>query len=208
MNFTLPLLQYKELITTFSDIIVLILVALFITFFRTIKEWLILRKSKTFDSTINKNAKINSLLSELRVIYHADRAMLFQLHNGEYFLSGESNMKSSMTHFVVRTGVACPIGNLYQNVPTTHLVGTFHDLKEIGSSWYEIGHSECDPTLRHLLALVGTKWAMIVPVRKSSDAWMGFIALSWMEEVKKPSLDELQSYAQQIADILNIPKKK
>jgi hypothetical protein len=201
-------MQYKELITTVSDILVLVMVAFFITFFKKIKEWLILRKSKTFDLTINKNSRLNNLLVELRLLYEADRVMFFQLHNGEYFLSGESNMKSSMTHFVVRTGIESPIGNIYQNVPTTHLVHTFQDLKSKGYGWYEItGTTDCDPTMRHLLALVGTRWTLIVPVKKSSNAWMGFIALSWMEDTQMPDLVQVQEYAQQIADILNIPSK-
>jgi hypothetical protein len=197
------------MISVVADILVLMLVAFFVAGFKTIKEWLILKKSKNFDSTINHNAKINNLLSEVRVLYAADRVMLFQLHNGEYFLSGESNMKASMTHFVVKTGASCPIGNIYQNVPTTHLVHTFHTLKAEGSSFYSITSedSDCDPTLRHLLALIGTRWAQIVPVRKSHDAWMGFIALSWMEDIEKPALPLLNSYAQQISDILKLPKK-
>jgi hypothetical protein len=36
---------------------------------------------------------------------------------------------------------------------------------------------------------------------------MGFISLSWMEDHAKPDINQALEYAQQIADILNIPKR-
>ena len=209
-NITLPFFQYKEIITTIADITVLVMAAFTITFFKQIKQWLIERKSKSFDLAINRNSVINALLSELRALYRTDRVMFFQIHNGEYFLSGESNMKCSMTHFVVRTGVAMPIGSLYQNVPTTHLVSLFAELKDKNVSWFEVDsetEAKHDPTLRHLLALTGTRWALICPVKKYNNIWMGFVVLSWMDDLGKPKEIELEKYAQQIADVLNIPKK-
>lgn len=206
LNIQLPMLQYKEIVTAIADILVLLLAAFFVAFFKQIKQWLMARKSKNFDLAINRNYQINALLSELRVIYLAERVLFFQLHNGEYFLSGESNMKCSMTHFVVGTGVAAPFGSIYQNVPTTHLVETFTDLKNEGFCWYEVdSESPQDPSLRHLLALTGTVKALIAPVRKGANVWMGFVAVAWMDEVSQQEIEALEEYAQKIADILNVP---
>src|SRR4051812_24213923 len=66
------------------------------------------RVMRSFERSVNKNVRIRELLAELRVPYMADRVCLYQFHNGEYFHSGDSIMKCSLTHFVTRVGVSNP----------------------------------------------------------------------------------------------------
>lgn len=85
---------------------------------------------KKCDTT--KNLRIKELLQEIIILFDADRTLLFQIHNGEYFVSGESSRKMSLTHFEVGKEIA-PISpsdvQCYQGIPLTFMASTFSALE-------------------------------------------------------------------------------
>lgn len=167
------------------------------------------RKARKFDLSINRNAKVQALLSELRPVMDADRVELFQLHNGEYFLSGESQLKTSLTHFYVRTGIAMPLFEQNQNVPTSHFSNLFKCMRDHGACHVpHQTHEEMDAAFRRMLNIAGARMAFIVPVMKKKDVWIGFLVISRLtddETLQDHQKAQAIDYAQQIADQLSLP---
>jgi uncharacterized Rmd1/YagE family protein len=67
--------------------------------------WLI-RKRKTIKDSIEIGNKIDRILEDLRADTGADRAYVFQFHNGSYFYTGNSIDKMTNTHEKVGKGVS------------------------------------------------------------------------------------------------------
>lgn len=63
-------------------------------------------KKKTLKEDLDSSDKVNLVLTSVIEDYSADRALVFQFHNGEYFYTGHSIDKMSNTHEVVSKGVS------------------------------------------------------------------------------------------------------
>jgi len=81
------------------------------------------RNSKLNVVEINADVKIREILIELRTITRADRASLFQFHNGSVFSTKNPIWKVSNTHESVAPGISSEIGNL-QDIKSSSLVET------------------------------------------------------------------------------------
>lgn len=203
-------LQLGQFLKSIADILGLVLLASTTLFFNRIKKYLQDRQARKFDLSINKSAKIQALLSEVRAVVDSDSVKLFQLHNGEYFLSGESSMKLSMTHFYVRTGIAIPDIQQHQNIPTTHFSNLFKCVRDNGHCIYPDLLQEDDPALRRMMSSGGIHKALVLPVMRQKDIWTGLLVVSWMDgEVQITDQIKLatKSYAEQISDHLCCPPK-
>lgn len=203
-------LQLGQFLKSIVDILGLVLLASGTLFFNRIKTYLQDRQARRFDLTINKSAKIQALLSELRAVIDSDRVTLFQLHNGEYFLSGESSMKLSMTHVYVRTGIAIPPVVQNQNIPTTHFSNLFKCVRDHGHCIYPDSLQEDDPEFRRLMNGGGAHKALVLPVMRKKDIWTGLLILSWLPgdiEITEQMRLASASYAEQISDNLCCPVK-
>lgn len=204
-------LQLGYLLKGIVDVLGLVLLASATLFFNRIKKYLQDRQARQFDLTINKSAKVQGLLSELRAVVDADNVKLFQLHNGEYFLSGESSMKLSMTHFYVRTGIAIPDVGQNQNIPTTQFSNLFKCVRDNGHCIYPDLLQEDDPAFRRMMSMGGTHKAIILPVMRQKDIWTGLLILSWLApdvQITDQIRLAAKNYADQISDQLCCPIKK
>src|SRR3989304_4502904 len=64
------------------------------------------KKKKTLKETIEIGNKVDSVLEQLLEDTSADRAYVFQFHNGDYFYSGLSIDKMTNTHEKVSQGIS------------------------------------------------------------------------------------------------------
>lgn len=202
--------QLSQVAQNVAEFLGIVLIAAISVFFNRIKKALQEKKARKFDLVINKSARTQALLSEIRALVDASRIKLFQLHNGEYFLSGESSMKCSMTHFYVKTGIAVPNHTQSQNIPTSHFANLFKCMRDNGYCHFQSPLTEgmddhIDPAFRRMMSLNGARQAVIVPLLKKKDIWLGFIVVSWMDsdtEITEEMKQHILDYAQQITDQL------
>jgi hypothetical protein len=197
-----------SLVQSAINVLGLVILAAASVFIRKIRRSLRDRKAKKFSVSIGKSARVQALLPELRALIDADRIQLFQLHNGEYFLSGESAMKTSITHVYVKTGVAVPNAEVYQNIPTSHFATLFEHLHAQGYCVYtdkkERNHEEMDSLFRRMMNLTGANRCLVVPLLKKKDVWVGFVVIDWLDRVQVTDevLQQSKHYAQLLADLL------
>lgn len=64
------------------------------------------KKKKTLKEDLESAEKIMRILHAIEEDYEADRVLVYQFHNGEYFYTGHSIDKMSNTHEVVSKGVS------------------------------------------------------------------------------------------------------
>lgn len=76
-----------------------------IKFFREVFIWFTKRK-KTIKEELESAEKVNSILETLIEDTGADRAYVFQFHNGDYFYTGNSIDKMTNTHEAVSRGIS------------------------------------------------------------------------------------------------------
>lgn len=194
----------KSFLSNLADTLLLALIILAGAMSKRIKAWLESKSNKKFVSSINRSSYVRDRVAELRALYGADRVMLFQLHNGQYYFGGEGAEKCSMTHFVVGRGVSIPTdsGTKYQNIPTTHLA---HTLKLINTQVPHITKVDggiTDPFLSHLLLLDANEWIVIGPVKDRRGNWRGLVIMAWMDGPGDLDLRTFTDYSKQIGDLI------
>ena len=194
-----PLLQ--ALIDNIGESAAVVILGALALFSTKIQTWWKDRSSKRFEHGINRSVKVREFLAELRVLYKADQAELWQLHNGEYYMSGASIMKCSLTHYVTRTGIANPMP--MKDIPTTHMLQTIKDLQDMPSSRYLHGESPDDSFQDAIFSATGTSVTLASASRDLRKNWMGILCVSWINDPGTVSHDELVSYAQQIGELIS-----
>lgn len=194
----------KSFISNLADILLIIGVILVTALSKRLKVYFEDISNRKFVNSINKSSHVRDLLTEVRVLYAADRVMLFQLHNGQYYFGGEGAEKCSMTHFVVSRGVAIPSdsGTKYQNIPTTHLAHTLKNIDEAIPQLVKVETGVEDPFLSHLLLLDGNEYIVMAPVKDRRGHWRGLIILSWMGNPEILDLEVFQKYSSKIGDLI------
>lgn len=96
-----------------------------------LKEFITNKAKKIdLDKKIGQNTKVNEKLVELRVLLEADRVYLFQFHNGDYYTTGESVVRCTLSYITVRTGVSFPDGveHFYKGIPTSRITSVLKPL--------------------------------------------------------------------------------
>jgi len=199
------LIDTKDLLSHVIDIGAVVALLLFSTFSKKIKEWLESKVNAKFERSINKTSIVRDLLAELRAIYEADRVLLFQLHNGQYYFSGEGADKLSLTHFVVGAGIAIPdrSGARLQNIPTTYWPELFKTMSEEG--YFSAAVAEfTDPFAAQMFSVDGVTHAICGPVKDRRGHWRGMLVVSYLSEVTSLSTDVATEYGQKIGDFLSL----
>lgn len=196
-----PLIQ--ALLDNLGESAAVILLATLALYATRIKVWWAERSIRGFERSVNKNVKIRELLAELRVPYMADRVTLYQFHNGEYYHSGDSIMKCSLTHFVTRVGVANPSPS--QNIPTGQMIQTVKVLKENPSVTLSLNTFEDDNFLDCLFTATGTQAVLAAAVRDSRKNWLGIVCVEWLcDKVDNPPQESsILNYARYLGDSLS-----
>lgn len=199
MSHISPLLQ--ALIDNLGESAAVVVLAILGIALTPVKVWWKERAMKRFERSINQNVRLRELLAELRVIYKADRAELWQLHNGEFYVSGTSIMRCSLTHYVTKTGIASPLP--VQNIPTTHMLMTLKTLQDSATGRFVHGGLPDDNFQEALFAATGNSVVMAGAVRDLRKNWLGVLCVSWIDDPGVTSNDDITSYAQQIGEIIS-----
>jgi hypothetical protein len=199
MDHISPLLQ--ALIDNLGESAAVIVLAILGLSATKIQTWWKDRTIKRFERGINQNVRLRELLSELRVPYTADRVRLYQFHNGDYYHSGESIMKCSLTHFVTKVGVANPIGG--QSIPSTQMVLSLKAIQDKSSVLFTYGTLEDDSFLDGLFLNNGSFAVLVTAVRDSRKNWVGVLCVDWLTDPGIRDDKSLLVYARQIGDFLS-----
>lgn len=191
----------EELFKHIGEIIVFLILAIASAFLGKLQTWWKDRPVKRFESGINKNIRVRELLSELRALYGADRVGLWQFKNGSFYVSGESIMRCSLTHYVTKTGIASP--SLFGDIYTTHMLPTLQAIQEKCVAQFEHNHISDDSFQEALFTATGTGTVLLAAVRDARKNWIGILVVAFMEEADKALAQKsIRSYSQQIGEFL------
>lgn len=156
---------------------------------------------------LNRNLRIVSTMQEMRGLIDADRVMLYQFHNGDYYASGESAQKISMTHYVLNRGVEMPtgIGEYHQNVPASYVVYLLDYVRQ-HRIWF--GHTKGAQAdtfcyFRPLLIRDGVKSCLFAGLYGKNDVMLGLILVAWLDPVIEPSETERDKIAEYVNTIVS-----
>lgn len=198
-------IDMRELLPELANVTMLVILLLFTAFNKKIRAWLEHKTNEKFENSINKSSLIRDHLAELRAILGADRVLLFQLHNGQYYFSGEGADKLSLTHFVVDAGVAVPdrAGTRLQNIPISYWPETFKIMQTRGY-FLEQAVQFVDPFNAQMFSVDGVVSVLCGPVKDRRNFWRGVLVVEFLSEVKKTSVSTASEYGQKIGDLLSL----
>jgi hypothetical protein len=159
-------------------------------------------KTKSMHTVISENMMLRQLLSEIRNFYDADRVELYQFHNGEYFVSGTSIQKVSMTNFVMARGVSVPLEPAKQNIPIGYVVSLTDELMKSPYVFFTSQDLLGESYFKGILRYGGAQTALLRGIFCPKHSMMGFIALSWFEEVTPTAeqFNAVKEYAVRVSD--------
>jgi hypothetical protein len=153
---------------------------------------------------LKKNEQIQQKLTELRVILNADRAKLFQFHNGDYYIGGDSALKCTLTNVSVSDGVSYPQQALtYYSSATVSSASQYINPaveKEVG--FFSLVENLKDDDWKRMKTLNGTKSILINKLGHGNNI-IGFVIISWQQEVKEPTKEQLKMI-QSVLDSLSL----
>ena len=162
------------------------------------------KKHPPFDAikALNKNMRVRETLSEIRSLVGSDRVLLYQFHNGEYFVSGDSIQKLSLTHYASRRGVGHPdpMHSRHQNIPVTFLANT---LKEIEQKAWQTNIREMPDHYfdKDLHIASGVESMVVAPVRNSRHVFFGILYVTWLHEVEQLGEEQLKDLHDKIQEL-------
>lgn len=153
---------------------------------------------------LKKNEQVQQKLTELRVILNADRAKLFQFHNGDHYVGGDSALKCSLTHISVSDGVSYPQQALtYYSSSTVSSVSQYvNPAIEKEAGFFSLVENLKDDDWKKMKTLNGTKSILISKVGYENNV-IGFVIVSWQEEVKEPTKEQIKMI-QSVLDSLSL----
>lgn len=168
-----------------------------------VKAWLEKTTNKKFNRSVNKNAQVNNDLAGLRALYDADRVLLYQIHNGQYYFSGEGADKLSLTNFVLNAGIAVPsdLSSKHANILTSHWPDTFMHMEKEGCFHTSVEDAK-DKVFAQTMALDGTKDVILAPVKDSRGMWRGVLVLCYLSPCENVEYGDLKKYSVSIGDLL------
>lgn len=193
--------SWGRMADSIGELVVLVLAGIGAAFFGRIKTWWKDRALKRFERGINQNVRLRELLSELRVPYSADRVCLYQFHNGDYYHSGESIMKCSLTHFVTKVGVANPIAG--EHIPSTQMIMSLKALQESLVCEFTQDSGVDDTFIDSVFTASGTHTILATAVRDNRRNWIGILFVAWISKPNHAEHASLISYSKQIGDFLS-----
>lgn len=199
------LVSLKDIVSHLGDVTVLVISLTFIGFSKRIKEWLERKTNEKFENSINKNTLIRDMLAELRALYGSGRVSLWQLHNGQYYFSGEGADKLSLTHFVLNAGVSIPEGlaTKLQNVPITHWTDAFSRMAKDGYHFIS-SHDLLDPFLAETCTVNGSRALVMGPVKDRRGHWRGVLVISFVhDEIDLAETRTAEEYGRRLGDLLS-----
>lgn len=150
-----------------------------------IKEWYEIKRSNYRITTqINHNAMIREALAEAREHFDSDRVKLFQLKNGSYYHSGESEQKLTLTHIVHRygTGIPSTLLSSYTDIPISHLTKTLQAVVNTSVSTFKVNDIDQDFFIKHHFSANNTSTVLMIKVMNAKARLIGVLMVTWREE--------------------------
>lgn len=147
---------------------------------------------------------INSKLAKIRFDFDADKAKLFQFHNGGAFLHGHAMKKMSLSYLQVKPGVAPPNVSRLQNLPTSFFPNMMNRFLEGKGVIVWKTKDAPDAFLRTRETEENVAIVMLASVWNKHNNLIGFISLNWTE-AKVLEIDEpkLVQFADEIGELLD-----
>jgi hypothetical protein len=168
-----------------------------------ISDWLKDKKKKPdYKLDIDINNKIYQILTECRVIFKADRAVVWQYHNGDFYISSNSILKQSITYESTDQRTV-PIIRDYQNVLVSQFPQSSNELLNEGKIIVD-NMNECNMReLKEEMQYNGIKSMYMLKMTDKQNNMIGFLALHYIDN-ENPNLkiDELSVYTTRIVTTL------
>lgn len=165
------------------------------------KKWKGKSKDRELILAANRNAEIIQVLKSLRDDFKADRAYVFEFHNGSYFSSGSPMQKFTCTYEVVADGVSAECHN-----PGEYRMSNYNDYISaiINNRDYiveDVRKLKSDALLKSLLTQKGVCSLYNIPIRTFSGKTVGFIGLDYVKSTKvlsEKDINTLRSAAKMV----------
>lgn len=175
------------------------LIVAFVTIFTTFgglwlkKRWQEQGHQKKLEQVTFKNSEIIKVLKTVLSDFNADRAYVFEFHNGDYFSSGMPMQKFTCTYEVVSDGVTTECHN-----PGEYRMSNYNDYisNMVNRRDYiveSVISMKSDALLKSLLTKKGVKSLYNIPIRTFSGRTIGFIGLDYVKHSKSLSAEEVNS---------------
>lgn len=160
-------------------------------------------KKKTLAEDLETSEKVNLILSNMLEEFQADRATVFQFHNGEYFYTGHSIDKMSNTHEVVTKGISkeqlfssniytSPFRNLMRDLLSSPVV-VYSDSENI----------DCFNTKTFFMER-GARSVVMSLLRDGSDRPVGFIGFEYVKGYEPGITRENKSIVQAARSVYDL----
>lgn len=145
------------------------------------RRWGDKSKQKELEAITIKNKEVINVLKSLLSDLGADRAYVFEFHNGDYFSSGMPMQKFTCTYEVVSDGVSAECHN-----PGEYRMSNYNDYIHsiIHSRDYiisDVSNMNEDALLKSLLTKKGVKSLYNIPIRTFSGKTVGFIGVDFVK---------------------------
>jgi len=155
------------------------------------RRWLEKGHQNELESATFRNSEIIKVLKGLLSDFKADRAYVFEFHNGAYFSSGMPMQKFTCTYEVVSDGVSAECSN-----PGEYRMSNYNDyisamVHERDYMVEDVAALKGDALLRALLTKKGVKSLYNIPIRTFSGRTIGFIGLDYVKQNKRLSEKEV-----------------
>jgi len=169
-----------------------------------------IQKHVNFDAPLERNGRVLELLSELRAETAADRAYVFQFHNGDRFLNGDSRLRMSCTCESVSNGVSREQQNaqeiLVDTVPEAVKFLTVEDPRKEAKIQYTKDIAE--GYYRAVLETQGIKVTAKYPLYKNA-AIIGFFGVDFVRDgTVNVDVDRIKSFGPRLEMSVNRSKMR
>lgn len=167
-------------------------------------------KGRLFNSKYNhltlflkKNEQIQEKLTEVRVVLNADRVKLFQFHNGDHYIAGDSALKCSVTHISLKSGVSYPqhATQCYSDVTLSNISHYVTPLIKDGCLFKKT-EDLLDDDWKKVKTLNGTKTILLKRVGSFPEL-SGFVVITWQDDIEKPNKHQIAA-AERLLDSVSL----
>lgn len=138
-------------------------------------------KARKNKKDMMKSKLIQTILEQQLVELSAQRAFLFQRHNGGHYGTGKSMDKISTTHEAIEEGVSAEFHN-FQNLPMS-LWSTFLDNVIRNKAIYPSVDEIDDILTKAFFTQRGTRSAIVLAINKG-DIFIGMVGFEWTHKIK------------------------
>ncbi len=157
-------------------------------------EWKSSQKKKySIRLTAEKNAKIQEILTEIRLKFGGDRAYLSMFHNGDKYINGSEILKVSRTNESAAPGVSLE-AHYYQDIHISLIPEEMKLVTDPEVSFIKTSDL-ADGKFRRMLISRGVKAVARASVRQNNDI-IGFLGIDFTDDdIQKPvNIDDLANY--------------